>query len=1362
MPNIAKTSEALKINLEATKIHSYIFSAKELLIIQSVSNHPSVKNRIMTFFKELHHPYPDKTQIIEDLRWIILNNLWIFSELPEKQTILEVFGEAFFSIMKMNLDTIQLERLKNTLFNTLETVYSIYETGKFSYVQFRSCLDIFDHIMSAENSGLMESSGSIKKFMVRISKDPQAHSTIFRILKKALVRNILYWKNIPSFSEWFSDTKTAHETEYREIESAMKQQFPEIFFDETVQMIQKASGCEALFAIPDFTYFTDRLRNTTDYISSTTGKIYFIFYLLELEPMIPISEYLLFDLNRTLKQISLNETKNAKLVISRIFNFFKPVKHRFSHAILECIKTLGIEIVKKGDHDLADHFFDAVIDYGFIYPDIKGVNQDWQMIVDKNHVRNIRTWLEIIEVDPDLCTKLLSGLLINLRTGGVFISDTDLFQTDITKFLNSKISSAYHIARQIAVLFPVYFNEIGAEGELRKISTAIDEMSQRKDSLVHFLRKQIHAESNNTHIGLVKDIFTYWLTGEKKHLQNKIPADIYVSLNCSEDLYAEVHQAATALNNAAEQRNLQLFSIRSEQIEDLIKECGITSEAAQIKTGHLLKLHLLLKEKYYLNPGHITEKLRKQLYIPVELIEKLESEISTQKWKNAVKTSFAIMDLLKKTVLSPEKTEGIENIYYKRHIAIGIPSMYGDYREPKFDALGLIFRMEQMVSSIIEKVISAAKLNYISAETLKEVSDTLEMFREGLELGGITSENFNSDLKTLSYSLVSSSFSIDQFTNIFEYLAEDTGKIVVDYYLGIHDKNLKKILEQQIEKECSGKLSEKEKECHIHKRSEEFYRDVISSSFLMQQMDSLINSVLSILREMPRDLPDETVHVIMSYRSDLITASLTENNPVLDNRVFLGAKGYFLKKIKEYGIPVPPGFVLTTELFRRRNALVRHPEIKKEIRSLIFGRLNNLEKQTGLEFGNPQNPLLLSIRSGSAISMPGAMNTFLNVGMNDDFVKKLSKKENYAWTSWDCYRRLIQSWGMNYGIDRDIFDILMADFKKTYKVAKKIEFKPAVMREIANEYMKVLEDRNVPFEQDMSEQLMISIRSVFDSWDSRKAQVYREKLKIAPEWGTAVIVQKMVLGNINYDSGTGVVFTREPFTGEKDVRLYGDFVMCSQGEDVVGGLVHPYPVTEKQRIAMKDVPSVSMEKDFPEIFSALLEISSNIVNKKGFGHQEIEFTFETQKKKDLHILQIRPYHQNETLSMEPIPDSVFIAGEGTGIGNGILTGRAVFTMSDIIECRQKYPDEQIILVRPDTVSDDIDMIFEADGLLTSRGGATSHAAVTAVRLGKTGIVNCKSLQLYENLKTFSINGFSLRVLDKITIDGKRGFIYFPK
>ena len=393
------------------------------------------------------------------------------------------------------------------------------------------------------------------------------------------------------------------------------------------------------------------------------------------------------------------------------------------------------------------------------------------------------------------------------------------------------------------------------------------------------------------------------------------------------------------------------------------------------------------------------------------------------------------------------------------------------------------------------------------------------------------------------------------------------------------------------------------------------------------------------------------------------------------------------------------------------------------------------------------------------MSMPGAMSTFLNVGMNDDFVEQLSKRENYTWTSWDCYRRLIQTWGMNFGIDRDLFDAVIADFKRIYGVEKKIGFKPAVMREVAKEYMKILESQNVEFEQNLHKQLFMAIHSVFDSWDSRRAKVYRDTLHIASEWGTAVIVQKMVFGNINYDSGTGVVFTQDPNSRSRKINLYGDFVMCSQGEDIVGGLVHPYPVSEQHRLTMKDDPGISMEKDFPQIYNALNDIAKELIQKRGFGHQEIEFTFETSNKKDLHILQIRSYHKKDLMQEGLVPDNLKLIGEGTGIGSNVLTGRVVFSMEDIEQCKQLYPGDKIIVVRPDTVSYDIDMIFEADGLLTARGGATSHAAVTAVRLGKTGVVNCKALSLDEGNKTFPLGGDQRKVLSEITIDGRRGFIY---
>jgi len=1359
MSDLIQTSEALKVNLQETKVDEYDFSEKERYIIESVSMYSMLQKKVTAFFRELNHPYPDLTEIIEGFRWIILENIYTFSEMTEKEKILMIFGETCSLIFTLKLDTAQTERLKRTLFNTLELLYKIHKDGKISFELFRYFVDLTDQVLANEKSGLMESSSSLKKYITEICKEPRVHTVVSGMMKRVLIKNILYWKNLQPFTVWLIESGIECGIESQEVEKVIKEQFPDNLFDESMDMIHRASCCEDLFPVPDFTFFTDRIRGTIDLISSPIGKIYYIFYLLELESMSSMREYLLFDLNRTLKLTPFHEGDETAIFISRVFNFFKPIQDRFRSAILECIKTLGVEIIKRGDNDLSDHFFDAVIDFGFVYPEIKGVNSDWQIIVDKNHVKNIRTWLAIIGENPSKSMKLLSALLINLRIGGVFISDTDLFQNDITKLLNSEINSSYHIARQIAVLFPVYFNEIGAEGELRKISTAIDEISFRKDNLLHFLRKQIHAESNNTHIELVRDIFIYWLTGEKKQLEKKIPQEIYVSLDSSGEMYEGVHAVSVHLNEAVQGNYDSLFTAKMSRIEEFAGELDSNDEKDKKKVEYLFKLHLLLKEKYYLNPGDISKKLRKYSYISSDVINELENYLQNGDWKKAVQTAFLIMSVLKDKVLSSEKTEGVENIYYKRHIAIGIPSMYGEYREPKFEALGMIFRLEQLVSSLIEKIISSAKLSYISAETLKEVAWILDLFKEGMEIGGITNENFNSDLETLRYSLVSSSFSVDQFLNIFEFLAEDVGKIVVDYFLGIHDKNLRKILEQHIEKNNASISCDKEKECYIHKKSEEFYRDVISSSFLMQQIDNLINSVLTLLRAIPHNLSKEDIHLIMSFRNDLVSSSLNTDVSEIDNQVFLGAKGYFLKKIKKYGMPVPDGFILTTELFRRRAALMKHPEMKKEIYSIVKTQLCNLEKLTDLEFGNPRKPLLLSVRSGSAISMPGAMNTFLNVGMNDDFAKELSKKENYGWTSWDCYRRLIQTWGMNFGIDRDIFDSVIADFKKVYKVTKKIDFKPLVMKEISKEYMKVLNSRNVQFEQDLAEQLIVSVKSVFNSWDSRRAKVYREKLNIASEWGTAVIIQKMVLGNINYDSGTGVVFTREPFAGERDIRLYGDFVMCSQGEDVVGGLVHPYPVTEKQRISMKDDPEISMEKDFPQIFNALCETAHELVNKRGYGHQEIEFTFETQKKEDFHILQIRPYHQNENIPVSNVPEGAVYIGEGTGIGSGMIIGRAIFSYGDIALCKQQYPEDKIIVVRPDTVSDDIDMIFEAEGLLTSRGGATSHAAVTAVRLGKTGVVNCKALSVNEQEKNFSLNEHTLKVMDKLIIDGKRGFIY---
>ena len=722
--------------------------------------------------------------------------------------------------------------------------------------------------------------------------------------------------------------------------------------------------------------------------------------------------------------------------------------------------------------------------------------------------------------------------------------------------------------------------------------------------------------------------------------------------------------------------------------------------------------------------------------------------------------TFDFMDRLNQVVFNPEKTESWENIYYKRHVAVGIPSMYGEYHEKKFEALGLIFRLERLTAKLIDKLIAKINFNYLNANSLHKIYNILSHFNRGMELDGIHNQVFRSNMQMFQYSLTSKSFSLGQYINILQFIHTNIQEIINKYFFRIYDPMLKTVI-PQLQPELNG-MDEKCRSQFMHKKSEEFYREALTSAYLLQSLDNFLSISISTLREMNDNYPPEVISDIMSYDHESNISPLYLPTPSLDNPIFLGSKAYFLKKLYAYGFPVPPGFVFTTEVFRLRQAIIKVPQISIEMDELIKNHLSKLEEMTGLEFGNPEKPLLLSVRSGTAISMPGAMSTFLNVGMNDEIVEKLSHQPNYAWTSWDSYRRFLQSWGMSYGIDRDIFDKIMLDYKQKYNVGLKQHFEAYQMREIAFAYKDVLYKNEIPFIEEPFEQLKQAIRCVLDSWSGTRAKVYREHLNISREWGTAVAVQKMVLGNIHLDSGTGVVFTHSPDDPTAGVNLYGDFTLCSQGEDVVGGLVNVLPISEAQREKSFGADSLSLQKDFPEIYNKLLHYATLMTEKYGFNHQEIEFTFESSKAEDLYILQTRDQiirRAGKSTVFGVNKSEMQLVGSGIGTGGGAMNGRVAFNLDDINRLKEKYPNESIILVRPDTVPDDIDMIFECDGLLTGKGGATSHAAVTAVRLGKTCIVNCLDLQTNEKMKRCRINENKFFSGDMIAIDGYTGNIY---
>ncbi len=962
--------------------------------------------------------------------------------------------------------------------------------------------------------------------------------------------------------------------------------------------------------------------------------------------------------------------------------------------------------------------------------------------------------------------KLLSALIVNLKLGGIFLSDTDLFQREITKVLNSNITPYYKKVKQLTRIFPVYFNEIGAEGEIRNVTTNMDEISGRQDKLVHFLRKQVHTESNNTLIALTFDVFKFWSDGDLEPLRPILPNNVFESIDKESTWFVHVHNLVQMMCEISCLNPEDVLMLSRDDYENLIgsasRRLELDDEISQREHARLMDirdLYAYLREKYSFESVNIFSSLRSFPFIADEEIDKFEKVYKAKDFGQSLTMIYAFMNQLKTVIFNPEQSEGWENIYHKRHIAIGIPSMYGTYRENKFEAMGLTFRLERVATQLMEKVVQSINLEYISERTLNQIYRILEYFRNGLELDGITNQSFNSKLDMLRYSLTSRSFSFGQYINIFQFIAEDVRRIIIKYFLKSYEYPLKIVIPQLFDPE--GKLSERETAALISKKSEEFHRDLLSDAFLMQPLDNFIGRILNSLRTMEATLDPKLISDIMTYNSEMLICPFWEVTPMMDNQVFIGNKAYHLKNLYLNGLPVPPGFVITTETFRRNDSINTIPELRTEIHGMIRKHIADLERISGRKFGNPEAPLLVSVRSGTAISMPGAMDTILNVGLNDELVEAIGIQNDKSWAVWDSYRRLLQSWGMAKGIDRDVFDEEINSFKSKYNVKQKSQFDPSVMRELAYAYKEILENHGIEFEQDPFKQIIECVNMVFESWNSERALAYRRHLSISENWGTAVIVQQMIFGNLSDVSGSGVVFTQNPHRERPGVHLYGDFTMRSQGEDIVGGLVKPLPIGETQRIAA-NLDGPSMQTLLPDIYWKIYAIAKQLTENMGYSPQEMEFTFESDRPEDFHILQIRDQDlklEDEVNAFVQAPDEMKQIGRGMGIGGGAMNGLVAFNEIDIKTLREQYPEAQVILVRPDTVPNDIGMIFDCDGLLTARGGATSHAAVTAVRLGKVCVVSCIELQVYDEKHCGELNGHQLQMGDKIAIDGNLGIVY---
>ena len=485
-------------------------------------------------------------------------------------------------------------------------------------------------------------------------------------------------------------------------------------------------------------------------------------------------------------------------------------------------------------------------------------------------------------------------------------------------------------------------------------------------------------------------------------------------------------------------------------------------------------------------------------------------------------------------------------------------------------------------------------------------------------------------------------------------------------------------------------------------------------------------------------------------------------------RELLGGKGIGLAEMTQLGVPVPAGFTVTTDACRAYMAA--GGTVPDGLDDEIAEHVVALEERAGRRFGDPGEPLLVSVRSGAAVSMPGMMDTILNLGLNDAAVEGLATSTGNARFAYDSYRRLIQMYGeVVDGVDGHLFEQALTDLKSARGVSQDVDLTAEDLRELVAKYQAIYEDATgSPFPQDAAEQLRRAYRAVFDSWDSPRAQVYRRTYDIPDDLGTAVNVVQMVFGNRGESSGTGVCFTRDPSTGEK--VLYGEFLANAQGEDVVAGIRTPEPIER-------------MRERMPEAFGQLTDTLERL-EAHYRDLQDIEFTVEegrlyllqtrTGKRtaaaalrvaaemvdeglisRDEAVARIDPAQLDQLLHPMIDPGAeVEVATRGLNASPGAASG-AIVLDADTAEARGK-DGESVILVRWETTPDDIHGLIEAAGVLTAHGGMTSHAAVVARGMGKPCVAGCEGLSIDRKARTVTIAGTELREGDTITIDGGTG------